>query len=107
MRRTTTTLLALSAVAAAGSTKTYDALALQENIIADGIVCPGTNQQVVLAENETAYLECNNRIMAMAVTGSKEELEKLLNARDKTGPRATAVLHAAKRSPLSKHRVKN
>ena len=73
MRRTTTTLIALSAVAAAGSAKTYDdALALRENIIADGIVCPGTNQQVVPAENETAYLECNNRIMAMSVTGSKE-----------------------------------
>lgn len=111
MRRTTTALLALSALAltgcgptaddvssmvAAGSAKTYDdALTLREDITAAGIQCPGTNQLVFPDEDGTAYLECDNGMMAMAVTGSEEEMEELLEVRDNTGPNATPVLHAA------------
>ena len=110
MSRTSTAVLALSTVAltgcgptaedvlsmvSAGSAETYnDALALRADILAAGIECPGTDQIVVPAQDGTAYLECDNTLMAMAVTSSEEVMDKLVGGRDNTGPAARPVLHA-------------
>ena len=110
MPRTSTTVLALSTVAltgcgptaedvlsmvSAGSAKAYkDALSLRADILAAGIECPGTNQIIVPPQDGTAYLECDNALMAMAVTNSEEVTERLLGGRDNTGPAARPVLHA-------------
>ncbi|PLC10773.1 hypothetical protein AUQ48_17145 [Kocuria flava] len=110
MSRTTTALLALSAVVltgcgpttdevtsmvTAGATTYEDALELREDIIAAGLQCPGTDQRVVPAEDGIAYLECDNGMMAMAVASSNEDMQELVSSRNNTGPGATPVLHAA------------
>ncbi|MGK7222783.1 hypothetical protein ACSNO4_08300 [Kocuria flava] len=110
MPRTTTALLALSAVVltgcgpttdevtsmvTAGATTYDDALELREDIIAAGLQCPGTDQRVVPAEDGVAYLECGNGMTAMAVAGSNEDMEELVSSRNNTGPGSTPVLHAA------------
>lgn len=119
MSRTTTALLALCtmvltgcsptaddvlSMATTGSTKTYDdALALREDIIATGIQCPGTEQRVVPAEDGTAYLECDNGMMAMAVADNDEDMEVMVNNIDNTGIGSWPILHAANWMVTSRH----
>ena len=95
MRRTTTTLLALSALAltgcgpatddieamADGPAESYDdAVALREAVVDAGVDCPGTDQLPAPADPETTFLDCANGEMAMAVAGSEESMEELLGA---------------------------
>lgn len=108
MRRTTLALLGLTAVALTGcgpttdevasmltgTGKTYDdALALRKDIIAAGLQCPSTNQRVVPEEDGTACLECDYDIPGMAVTGTEEDLQELLELRKDAGPEMLPVLH--------------
>lgn len=110
MRRTTLALLGLTAVVLTGcgpttdevasmltgTGKTYDdALALREDIIAAGLQCPSTNQRIVPEEDGTAYLECDYDIPGMAVTGTEEDLQELLELREDAGPDMLPVLHGS------------
>ncbi|MFC4904353.1 hypothetical protein [Kocuria oceani] len=120
MPRTTTALLALSAVVltgcgpttdevtsmvTAGATTYDDALELREDIIAAGLQCPSTDQRVVPAEDGIAYLVCNKGMtaIAMAVASSNEDMEELVSSRNNTGPGSTPVLHAANWMVVARH----
>lgn len=111
MPRTTAALLALSAVVltgcgpttdevtslvTTGATTYEDALELREDIIAAGRQCPSTDQMVP-AEDGISYLVCNKGMtaIAIAVAGSNEDIEELVDARNNTGPGSTPVLHGA------------
>lgn len=92
MRRATTALLSLSALALTGCgptatdiqavvngpAKTYDdAVALREDVVDTGVECPGTDQLQAPADAATTFLDCTNGVMAMAVAGSAESMEEL------------------------------
>ncbi|MCM3689425.1 hypothetical protein [Kocuria rosea] len=94
VRRATTALLSLSALALTGCgptatdiqavvngpAKTYDdAVALREDVVDTGVECPGTDQLSAPADPETTFLDCTNGLMGMAVAGSEESMEGFLN----------------------------
>ncbi|MFI7496276.1 hypothetical protein ACH9D2_16360 [Kocuria sp. M4R2S49] len=93
MRRPVLALLTLSALALTGcgptagdiqalvdGETTYDdALALREDVVDAGVECPGTDQLRAPADPSTTFLDCANGVMAMAVAGSEESQEELLD----------------------------
>ncbi|WP_298590172.1 hypothetical protein [uncultured Kocuria sp.] len=93
MRRPVPALLALSALALTGCGPTADdvqamvdgetayddALALREDVVGAGVECPGTDQLQAPADPSTTFLDCANGVMAMAVAGSEESMEELLD----------------------------
>ena len=94
MRRTTTALLSLSVLALTGCgptaadiqsmvdgpAKTYDdAVALREDVVDAGVECPGTDQLSAPDDPGTTFLDCTNGRLGMAVAGSEESMEGLLN----------------------------
>lgn len=100
MHRTTTALLALSALAltgcgptsddiqamVGGPAKTYDdAVALREDVVDAGVECPGTEQLRAPEDPETTFLDCNNAVMGMTVAGSEESLQGLLSTLNNRG----------------------
>jgi hypothetical protein len=93
MRRPVLALLALPALALTGCGPTAadiqsmvdggttydDALALREDVVDAGVTCPGTELLRAPADAETTFLDCANGVMAMAVSGSEESMEELLD----------------------------
>lgn len=100
MRRAATALLSLSALALTGCgpttddiqamvhgpAETYDdALALREAAVDAGVECPGTDQLSAPDDPDTTFLDCTNGLMGMAVAGSEESMDELLDTLDGRG----------------------
>jgi hypothetical protein len=94
VRRATTALLSLSALALSGCSptaddiqalvngpaETYDdALALREDVVDAGVECPGTDQLPAPDDPETTFLDCSNGLMGMVVAGSEESMESFVH----------------------------
>ena len=94
MRRATPALLSLSALALTGCgpttddieamvkgpARTYDdAVALREAVVDAGVECPGADQLSAPDDPSTTFLDCTNGLMGMAVAGSEESMEGLLD----------------------------
>jgi hypothetical protein len=94
MRRPALALFAVSAAALTGCGPTADdirsmvngaavayddAAALREDVVDAGVECPGTDQLSAPDDPGTTFLDCSNGLMGMAVAGSDEEMEGLLD----------------------------